>query len=536
MKKETVLLILGLGLTVLFWCCLSNPLALTEPFRKVEKTLTPTEVQKNLLLIKHPEVFGRLEYAPVLFNHLKHVKALEKEGCGICHPVDNNKNLRFVFPKEFLSVKDPEKLKDLYHQACIKCHQQKKLEQKPYGPVRLSCGDCHVNIYAYKDINYPKFDFDFVYHETHVKELDQKCEKCHHTYDLEERDKGKALKYIKGKEESCYYCHDFTKKKGPELTKILKIAQEKSLNLSQAFHGLCLNCHVELKKDGKKGGPIICSDCHKGEKRSLEDLSKAPRPERGQKEIYWMEFPKASKMKAVVFNHRIHQFTAQKCRDCHHERLEGCRNCHTLEGSPKGNFVNAVTAFHSVFSDRSCQGCHQKEINARKECLACHHLDKKETSRTEVASETTCVKCHIGRARSDIKNLKPYSGEIKSQIEIEVLSKEFEKATMPHQKIVKSLVAKTSGNRLAVYFHDKEETLCKGCHHKTNPEGKIKGQEVKCSSCHGISFDALHPERPRLQAAYHGQCIKCHEYLKIEKAMSCDSCHIPKKERGLFSF
>ncbi|QER42658.1 cytochrome c3 family protein [Thermodesulfobacterium sp. TA1] len=533
-SKSLVGLIAGLFMLGLGW--FFNPLGLTETLKSHKHPLDSSEVKGNVLLIKHSEIFGDLEYAPVLFHHGKHVKSLEKEGCNVCHPSGENGTLRFVFPKEFLSLKDPEKLKDLYHQACIQCHQQKKSEGKPYGPVRLSCGDCHVNRYFKKDITYPMFDFDWVYHANHVKELDQKCEKCHHTYDLEEADKTRTLKYVKGKEESCYYCHDFSRKRGPELTQILKVAQEKGLSLSQAYHGLCLNCHVDLKKEDKKAGPITCSECHKGETKTLEALAQAPRPDRGQKDFYFMEFSKGSKMQGVVFNHKVHQFTTKKCRDCHHERLEACRNCHTLEGIPKGNFVNAVTAFHSLYSERTCQGCHQKEIKARAECLACHHLDKKDTSRTEIASKDSCFKCHTGKQKAIFKTLKPYSGKIEPKIEIEVLSKEFEKAILPHKKIIESLSNKTLDNRLSVYFHQEEKTLCKGCHHKARVDEKTKGQELKCVNCHGIEFNPLHPERPRLQAAYHGQCIKCHEYLRIEKAMTCDSCHTSKKERSIIRF
>ncbi len=500
------------------------------------QTNIPKEVKENKILIKHKDLFGELEYAPVLFDHFKHVKALEKEGCRICHPEVSDQKLKFVFIKDPLKIKNRKALKSLFHENCINCHQKLKKQNKKTGPTRLICGKCHINNYIYKDITYPVVDFDFDYHLKHNKALKNKCELCHHTYDLKEKDPQKALKYIKNSEESCYYCHDLSQKRGPELAQILKISRKKGLDISQAFHSLCLNCHNKLIKEGKKAGPIICSKCHTGVYKSLQDLKKVDRPKRGQKEVFYIYVKNAS-MKGVLFNHRKHEKISLRCRTCHHERLKRCSECHTIEGDFKSNFVNLATVYHSILSKRSCRGCHQKEINSRAECLSCHHLINSDKERTEIAKKSLCIRCHTGKNKPEVKKLtlKDYTKKLEKEIYIDQISREFEKAYMPHKKIIESLIKRTNKNELAVYFHNTIETICQGCHHKIDIKS-LKDKMPKCINCHPKNFEKLHPEKTRLQAAYHIQCINCHKYLHINKALRCDSCHKPKKlrEKPLF--
>lgn len=490
------------------------------------------EVKESKILIKYEEIFDKLEYAPVLFNHFKHVKALEKEGCNVCHPVDLQGKLRFVFPKEFLSVKNREELKNLYHLRCTECHKKLKDHGKKTGPIRLICGECHKNFYINKEIIYPKFDFDFEYHYKHNEIFENKCDLCHHTYDLNEKEPKQAKKYVKGKEESCYYCHDLTKKRGEETFKIQKIAKEKNLNISQAFHSLCLNCHLDYIQKDKKSGPVVCNQCHTGIYKTNEELTKIKRPQIGQKETVFI-LVNGAKMKGVLFNHKLHEDISPKCRYCHHERLEKCSNCHTLNGDKKANFIDLVTIYHSISSDKTCRGCHLSLIKKKKECLSCHHLVKIERNKFKDDKEKNCMKCHTGEKRTFFnKPLKIEDSKIKPEknIYIETISKEFEKAYMPHEKIIKVLLEINNKNKLALYFHQRIETICEGCHHNLD-FNSIKNRIPKCSNCHPIIGNYIYPEITKLQGAYHGQCIKCHEYLKIEKALQCNSCHKPKKQR-----
>ena len=51
-----------------------------------------------------------------------------------------------------------------------------------------------------------------------------------------------------------------------------------------------------------------------------------------------------------------------------------------------------------------------------------------------------------------------------------------------------------------------------------------------CASCHGQPFDQRDPAKPGLMAAYHRQCMECHDAMNLEKpvATNCVACH-PKK-------
>lgn len=439
MKKNRlkIIFIFVLTITVLFinwhkvFCLINKEIGLF-----ISKPDLSSEVKEGKILIKHEDIFDKLKYAPVYFNHLKHVKALEKEGCKVCHPVDLQGKLRFVFPEEILSVKNKEELKNLYHLRCTECHKKLKKQGKKTGPIRLICGECHINYYINKEITYPKFDFDFEYHYKHNEILNNKCELCHHTYELNEKDPKQNKKYVKGKEESCYYCHDLTIKRGKDTFKIQQITKEKNLNISQAFHSLCLNCHLDYIQKGEKSGPIICSQCHTGIYKSNEELSKVKRPDRGQKEIALM-LVDGTKMKGVLFNHKLHEKVLPTCRYCHHERLEKCSSCHTLKGDEKANFIDLVTIYHSIYSDKTCRGCHLALIKKRKECLSCHHLVKIERNKFKDNKEKTCMKCHTEEKRTLISKplrIEDSNIKFKKDIYIDTISREFEKAYMPHEK------------------------------------------------------------------------------------------------------
>ena len=88
------------------------------------------------------------------------------------------------------------------------------------------------------------------------------------------------------------------------------------------------------------------------------------------------------------------------------------------------------------------------------------------------------------------------------------------------------LEAASRESKLASYFHREPGTLCQGCHHNS-PAAKKPPQ---CSSCHGQPFDAKKLDRPGLMAAYHQQCMDCHDKMQLEKpvATDCIACHKKK--------
>ncbi len=66
---------------------------------------------------------------------------MEKDGCTLCHPKNEDEKLLFTFPKE-RDERDKDALMNSYHDTCIACHQEKTGAGEKAGPV--TCGECHV--------------------------------------------------------------------------------------------------------------------------------------------------------------------------------------------------------------------------------------------------------------------------------------------------------------------------------------------------------------------------------------------------------
>lgn len=504
------------------------------------KNTTTKKEPENIVVVAHKEVFKKLEYGKVLFKHQNHVQAIskilnrpEEKICGECHIEDKYGEYSFEFPTN-IDRTDPEKLKNAYHRDCIRCHQRLSAEGKKTGPEILSCRDCHKKEYETVDVKTPLFDFDFSIHYKHVTKQQKDCSVCHHIYDIEEKDKELALVYEKGSEQSCYYCHDFNTKRGPELTRIVNIAKQKKLNMEKACHQLCLNCHIKNKTQGKEAGPIVCSKCHTGRYKTTEELKDTPRPEMEQPKTAFINIDEA-KMKGVSFNHSLHEKNNSHCRDCHHETLKACNQCHDIKGKEDGGFVNIVSAYHSLNSKRSCQGCHMDKIN-KQQCVGCHYFIP--PVRAELGSKQVCEKCHTGKKKQEEKNnrISLENLKIKQELIINHLEKEFEPVKMPHGKMVKKLAELSNQSKLAIYFHGNVDTLCMGCHHKSKQEAKAKKENPPiCISCHATEFSEKDRTRPRLEASYHGMCIKCHENMKLDKPKRCTDCHERKVKVNVYN-
>jgi hypothetical protein len=64
---------------------------------------------------------------------------------------------------------------------------------------------------------------------------------------------------------------------------------------------------------------------------------------------------------------------------------------------------------------------------------------------------------------------------------------------------------------------------CALCHHY-RPTDETAKETVRCSACHQESFRTDHPERLGLKAAYHQQCIECHQEAG-KGPVGCKDCH-----------
>ena len=76
------------------------------------------------------------------------------------------------------------------------------------------------------------------------------------------------------------------------------------------------------------------------------------------------------------------------------------------------------------------------------------------------------------------------------------------------------------------FMHGKHAALvndCAVCHH-FRPKDATASETTRCSACHQEPFKADHPGRLGLKAAYHQQCMECHEDM-AKGPTGCIGCH-----------
>ena len=490
-------------------------------------------LRPDLVMIDTMKTFGRLERPPVVFLHDKHTEALlqQKQDCSACHPADEKGRRSYKFKR--IEDSNPQAVMDLYHDGCITCHTETAADGRKSGPI--TCGACHRKKPTVVSDRQP-MGMDKSLHYRHTKTLDKKCEKCHHVYNEQK----KALEYVKGEEGSCRYCHGETK-------------VDNRIAARPAFHQACIGCHEQRMAENQTSGPKECSRCHGLEQQKLIEVVKdVPRIEVNQPNVVFIKRLQENEpqpnpegdtlMKQVPFNHKDHEEYNSTCRVCHHANLKACVSCHTLNGDEKGKRVQLEQSMHQTNASQSCIGCHNNQ-KAQPECAGCHENIYQKLSGDRNAS--ACLNCHMEpmpvsdgsaqkpdelAARMLESRKKPPSAypadKIPEIVDIAVLANQFQKAKMPHRKIVQALEKKIKGSQLALTFHGEAGTLCQGCHHNSI----VAEKPPQCGSCHGQPFVERQPVRPGLMAAYHQQCIGCHTRMGIEKpaATDCTACHEKK--------
>ena len=510
------------------------------------------------ILISDAGIFKKLERPPVEFYHDKHTLALEKEGCGVCHPQNTDGWFIFKYPKQ-KDDSTEQGLMNSYHDSCIGCHKSVASEGRKSGHV--TCGECHkIKAKSHQDIEHlpigpdyynledtyhrecvvchnkdtklhkedakdlnwkdfyikekeqkktalPQVIFDFYLHYQHEIATGGKCETCHHVYSEEEE----RLTYKKGEESSCRDCH---KEKD----------ENKTHSFRKAAHMDCIKCHMELKEKGKATGPFTCGGCHTEKKRQIsEKTADIPRPKQGQPDRVLICIEDA-RMKGVPFNHRGHEANTPACRTCHHQGIMACKECHTQKGSLQGGNVNLAKAYHDITSERSCIGCHNSH-KSEPLCSGCHH------SMEDGLNKSSCKTCHTG-IESEIKSEKKvYSPEnllphgLIEDMTIDVLQKEYMPGKFPHLAIIERLTEVSNNSKLARHFHLDKMTICSGCHHNSPLE--LNQMVPACDTCHSAHMGPVELEVPGLLGAYHRQCLGCHKEMGV-KPTECTGCHAMK--------
>ncbi|MDD6180649.1 MAG: cytochrome c3 family protein [Desulfovibrionaceae bacterium] len=265
--------------------------------------------------------------------------------------------------------------------------------------------------------------------------------------------------------------------------------------------------------------------------------------------------PAKAAMRPVVFNHLVHEKKISDCETCHHTGdPTSCASCHTVEGKAEGNFITLERAMHAENiakrangkTPSSCVSCHNENLK-RRECAGCHAIV------TPKRDEAYCAACHNvtpkmtdeemqqgmqGKLASDealatetVLGKKPVNRiapqAIPYKVQIDGLKDDYEGCSFTHARHVASLMKRMENDKLADAFHSSPETLCQACHHRS----PLSATPPKCSSCHKAAIDPAHPERPNLKAAYHLQCMGCHNAMKVARPQNqdCTTCH---KERA----
>lgn len=271
--------------------------------------------------------------------------------------------------------------------------------------------------------------------------------------------------------------------------------------------------------------------------------------------------PDGAAMNPVAFNHVNHEkwmARAKKdCIVCHHTGdPAACTTCHTVEGSPEGGNVNLEKAMHTPYITKtgenppsSCVSCHMAEQKPR-ECAGCHArlvLNKR-------TPPNWCNVCHnqtpgmtatllqegikatlpevqnekLGEAsalaRPTVKYWSVMDGPYK--VTINNFNGPYEPAIFNHRHHVQVLLDRIKNSKLADAFHTQDATICMTCHHNSPPSKT----PPKCASCHTASIDLEQLARPKLMAAYHLQCMNCHQDMKVARPRStdCATCHKPR--------
>ena len=331
-----------------------------------------SEARADTVTIDTPAAFGKIELPVVTFYHDQHTDALSKQGkdCTACHEKDAKGKLSIKFKR--LVDDDAEKIKGIYHTACIGCHKDMVATAQKTGPLDGQCRSCHTVRPLPSD--WEPIVMDKSLHYRHIKATggDEKCGTCHHQYD-------KTLKKVvevKGKEQNCRNCH-LTEPtvKSPELT---------VRSFDQAAHSKCVSCHQDFTAQKKDSGPAKCAGCHSAQDQAkIKVVKDVPRLKRGQPDATLLVAVVRKKAQAnigpVAFNHKSHE-----------EYTADCRSCHVGKGSMDGKFFELAGDMHVVTNMQGCIGCHKAKQEEKAVCAGCHS----QMAEVKAPSKASCAKCH----------------------------------------------------------------------------------------------------------------------------------------------
>jgi hypothetical protein len=134
------------------------------------------------------------------------------------------------------------------------------------------------------------------------------------------------------------------------------------------------------------------------------------------------------------------------------------------------------------------------------------------------------------RAEEIVPFLSEYKQECKILRNISIMEKEISVTDINDTYFLldSPIIKKNEDHYQPVRFaHKRHAALindCSECHHY-RPENADMLETTRCSACHQESFKPENPERIGLKAAFHKQCIECHQ-KEQNGPISCTGCHL----------
>lgn len=288
---------------------------------------------------------------------------------------------------------------------------------------------------------------------------------------------------------SCAACHASPKDGDFSLKGVAPAATTSVSIRTDQTHGLCMGCHQRLVSEGKKAGPELCGECHRGSETAA---------------------PTQSPVAMDLSLHQRHVAAhANKCDGCHHVYDEAahklvyrkgeessCRDCHAK--APEGNKPSWRRAAHSA-----CVGCHLKDaLEGRK------------------AGPTDCGGCHDPATLRSVKRLDPVPRLDRGQ---------------PAWVWMRAPWATTSTVAFPHAKHEATARACSTCHHHTlrrcedchTAEGKAEGGGVTLETAlHDVSSARSCVGCHERRAASESQCAGCHDGSGARsREAACATCH-----------
>ncbi len=196
--------------------------------------------------------------------------------------------------------------------------------------------------------------------------------------------------------------------------------------------------------------------------------------------------------------------------------------------------VSCVSCHTQNLTRKECAGCHSIVQDPRKEnyCASCHDVTPQMTKEQFMqgvkgeldAEENLALATQTAHERTQKIAKKLNVHTLPTAITIDGISEKFEGNDFNHKRHYTSLLKRIGEDKLAATFHSGNEyALCATCH----PNSPPSATPPKCITCHSPKIDPNNPGRPALKAAYHLQCMTCHDARQVPRPQntSCVSCH-----------